>query len=244
MNRNSARRAGKVVVYLGMIVWSAAMPGTGRPVMENDGMREIPLPQIRIRGGVLVEEAMRKRRSVRDYGPGAVSLEDVSQLLWAAQGISGPGDGFRTAPSAGATYPLELLVAAERVAGLEPGVYRYVPERHALRRIAAGGIGEPLSRAALGQPCVLKAAANFVLAAEYARTTRRYRERGRRYVHMEAGHAAQNLLLQAVSLRLGSVPVGAFEDEAVRKLLRLPKDEEPLYIIPVGRSLRGNHKSP
>lgn len=147
--------------------------------------------------------------------------------MWSAQGITGE-NGHRAAPSAGATYPLEIRIVNP------DGIFHYIPEDHKLMKEQAGDLRPALSKAALGQSSVASAGCNFVISAVYERTTGRYNERGKMYVHMEAGHCAQNIHLQAVALGLGSVPVGAFKEEEVRKFLILPKDEIPLYIIPVG----------
>ena len=201
--------------------------------MTEDNL-EIRLPEPETTGHTPVEAALAARRSVREYARKSLTLGEAAQLLWAAQGITSER-GFRTAPSAGARYPLELYVIAGQVENLPAGIYRYIPHRHALVRTAVGDRRPELSEAALGQSCVRYAPAVFAFAAVYERTTARYRKRGIRYVHIEVGHAAQNLSLQAVSLGLGTVPVGAFRDDAVKRVLGLPDGEEPLYMIPVGR---------
>jgi len=183
---------------------------------------------------VSIEEALWKRRSIRRYAEGALSLQEVGQLLWAAQGVTNER-GFRTAPSAGALYPLELYIVVGKVEGLSPGIYHYLPQDHALEWVKEGDFRELLARAALDQAWVQQAALDIVFAAIYERTTRRYGFRGVRYVHMEVGHAAENVYLQAVSLELGTVAVGAFHDEQVRQVLGLSEKEVPLYIMPVGR---------
>ncbi len=196
----------------------------------------VKLPSPNLEGTMSVEEAIWRRRSVRSYTDEPLSLEDVSQLMWAAQGITDPVRGFRAAPSAGATYPLEvyLVVGKNGVTGLDEGLYRYDPHEHQLERILEGDLRSALARAALDQSWVREAPVNIVVAAVYERTTSRYGERGVRYVHMEAGHVGQNLYLQATARRLGMVVVGAFNDDDVRSLLRLPYEQKPLYIIPVG----------
>lgn len=175
-----------------------------------------------------------RRRSVRSYSPQPVPLAAVSQLLWAAQGVTAV-DGRRTAPSAGALYPLELHVVAARVEGLGPGVYRYVPEPHGLRRAIGETVVPALSRAALGQQAVADAAAVIVIAAVAERTAHKYGGRAGRYVTFEAGAASQNLALQATAQGLGTVVIGAFDDGAVARALRLPAGEQPLALMPLGR---------
>jgi len=184
--------------------------------------------------GRSLERALAERRSVRAFSPGALSLAELSQLLWAAQGVTAPA-GQRTAPSAGALYPLELRVAVGAVAGLEPGLYRYLPAAYRLERGDARDPRPALAAAAHAQSWVRKNAALVILSAEYARTTGKYGQRGVRYAHLEAGHAAQNLLLTATALGLGSVIVGAFDDAAVARALALPPGEAPLVLIPLGR---------
>ena len=194
----------------------------------------IALPTLKYKSDKSVEEALLKRRSVREFTEEPLTLNQVSQLLWAAQGITDPS-GKRTAPSAGALYPLEVYVAAGNVSDLSAGVYKYSPEQHELLKILDGDIRKQLSSASLGQTPVKDGAISIIIAPVYVRTTFKYGDRGIRYVHMEIGHAAQNLCLEAESLGLGAVTIGAFEDAKVKKLLNLPNDEDPLYIIPVGK---------
>ena len=188
-------------------------------------------------GSIPLETALAKRRSVRSFSDEQISMPMLSQLLWAGQGINGPG-GFRTAPSAGALYPLELHIAAARVSDLPPGIYRYIPAQHALRLIQKGDARMSLAQAALGQSCVREAPAVIVIAAVYSRVTVKYRERGERYVHMEAGHAAQNICLQAAALGAGTVAIGAFDDDPVQLVMEMERDAQPLYILPVGKPAR------
>jgi len=201
---------------------------------KGAGEVHVALPAPRDEGTHSLESVLARRHSVRDYADAPLSLEDLAQLLWSAQGVT-RADGGRTAPSAGGLYPLELYVVAGKVTSLEPGVYHYEPSRHRLRRHSGEDLQAPVARDALSQECVRDAAAVLVLTAVYARTERKYGKRAPRYVHMEAGHAAQNVCLQATALSLGAVPVGAFEDDAVHAVLRLPVDEEVLYLIPLGK---------
>ena len=196
---------------------------------------KIKLPEPKYDSSTSVEKAMLERRSVREYKDGPLTLGEVSQLLWAAQGITYRGRGFRTAPSAGALYPLEVYVVTGKVDKLGQGVYKYRPQQHELVKVSDENVRNELTAAALGQDCVGESAIVIVFSAVYERTTRKYHERGIRYVHMEAGHAAQNVFLQAVSLNLGMVVVGAFMDEEVKKILNMPDRESPLYILPVGK---------
>jgi len=195
----------------------------------------IELPTPRLDSETSIEKALLKRRSIREYIPGSLTLQDVGQLLWAAQGITHSERGFRTAPSAGALFPLEVYAVAGQVEGLAPGVYKYLPHDHALAKVTEGDVRKGLAADALGQEWVEEAPLNIVLTAVYRRTTRKYGDRGIQYVHMEIGIAAQNVYLQAVALGLGTVFVGAFIDDRVSARLQLPSEERPLCILPVGR---------
>jgi len=203
------------------------------PPGDEASPQVVPLPDPRLSGPFSLEEVVRNRRSVRAFGPDSLGLALVSQLLWAAQGIT-DDRGLRSAPSAGATFPLEVLVVTGREEGLAAGVYRYRPRSHDLQRIATGDLRSRLARAALDQTWMADAPVLLVLVADFSRTTARYGDRGRRYVHMEVGHVAQNIYLQAEALELGTTVVGAFRDGEVAELLGLAAAEEPLAILPVG----------
>ena len=198
----------------------------------------IELPEHAASQGPTLTEAFEKRRSVRDYTERSVTLAQIAQLLWAAQGVNDPS-GLRTAPSAGALYPLELVLLVGKVAGLDSGVYRYLPRHHALKLIAKADHRTRIAKAALGQAWIANSPAVLVITAVYERTTRKYGQRGKRYVHIEVGHAAQNVLLQAAALRLGAAVVGAFDEAAVADVLGLPESEHPLYLLPVGWPAHG-----
>lgn len=194
-----------------------------------------------------VEHALSQRRSVREYKDEPLSLAELSQLLWAAQGMAGTGS-HRTAPSAGALYPLEVYVVAGNVEGLKPGVYKYAPGEHVMDRVADGDKRADLSAVALDQPSIKNAAVVLIIAGVYERTTGKYDtpvhdERsgadypaGVKYVHMESGHVSQNVYLESVSLGLGTVAIGAFSEDGVRRIAGMPGDERPLYLMPVGRT--------
>jgi SagB-type dehydrogenase family enzyme len=193
----------------------------------------VPLPPAPTRGDVSLEEALRRRRSVREFADRPVAIADLSRLLWAAQGVTSPSGG-RTAPSAGARYPLEILVAAGNVTDLPAGLYRYRPATHDLLPVAAGDRRPDLMAAAGGQESVAAAAAVLVMAAVPERTAVRYGERAMRYVHIEVGHAAQNACLAAAAAGLGAVVVGAFDDRRLSAALGLAGDERPVLLLPVG----------
>jgi len=189
---------------------------------------DLPAPALSAQRSL--EEALANRRSVRDYDDEPLTMAEIGQLLWAAQGITSE-QGYRTTPSAGALYPLEIyLLTAD-------GVFHYDPRQHRLTRTGDADARPALCQAALRQEPVNSAPAVFVVTAVYARTAEKYGEqRGTRYVHLEAGHAAQNLLLQATAMGLGAVPIGAFHDEDVQQALGLLADHQPLYLIPVGHA--------
>lgn len=193
----------------------------------------IQLPHPALSSDTSIEEALNNRRSIRDYSQAPLSLQDITQLLWAAQGITSP-QGFRTAPSAGATYPLEVYIVTANVKGLSAGIYHYLPANQMLEKIKNGNMRAMLVRAAFGQKWVQDAAANIVITAVFSRTTKKYGERGNRYVYMEAGHVAQNIFLQAVALHIGTVTVGGFNDNLVNQTLGI-QNEVPLYIMPIGK---------
>lgn len=192
----------------------------------------IKLPEPRTKGEISLEETLLNRRSIRDFADKPLTLYEVSQLLWSAQGMTGGG---RTAPSAGALYPLEVYLVAGNVDNLAPGVYKYKPGTHELTMFKAKDMRRELAEAALNQEHVSDGAINIIITAIYERTTGKYGDRGIRYVHMEAGHASQNIYLQATALGLGTVTIGAFHDEQVKTVLGMPQNEAPLYIMPVGR---------
>ena len=194
----------------------------------------IALPEPVTSGQVSVEQSIAQRRSVRDFVSATLKLSDISQLLWSAQGIT-DARGLRAAPSAGALYPLELYVVAATVDGLAPGVYRYDPQQHQLIKAGGGDVRAALAEAALSQAWIADAAVIIVFTADYQRTRKKYGNRAERYVHIEVGHAAENLFLQAVSLGLASVVVGAFDDDELARVLRLPRELQPLLLMPVGQ---------
>lgn len=203
----------------------------------------VPLPPPRRDGTVSVEKALASRRSVRTFAEKPLDLSEISQLLWAAYGVTLPKaepaflrGGFRTAPSAGALYPLEIYVVAGDVRELPDGIYKYDSGRHVLIRIASGDRRKGFRESALGQEMIERAPAVIVYSAVFERTTRKYGPRGReRYVWMDAGHSAQNVYLQAEALGLGCCVSGAFSDLDVRRAIGMTQAEEPIYIVPVGR---------
>jgi SagB-type dehydrogenase family enzyme len=195
----------------------------------------IKLPEPERSGRYTLEEVLWKRRSVRAFRDEPLTLKEVSQLLWATQGLR-DRRGYRTAPSAGAQYPLEIHLVVGKVEGLDPGSYRYLVEQHSLRMELEGDLRRALFKAALHQDFILDAPATIVISAIFERTTWRYGKRGIRYVYLNAGHAGQNLYLEATALDLGTVAVGAFHDDEIKRILQL-KEEDPIYLFHVGRPL-------
>lgn len=193
---------------------------------------QIQLPEPDKKGKITLEEAIAKRRSKRTFRNQELSLEQIGQLLWAAQGITAKRGGFsfRAAPSAGALYPMEIYLLTQK------GTFHYLPPEHKLEVLGEKDLRRGLADAALGQDVISQAPLDIVICAVYYRVTSKYGQRGRRYVDIEAGHIAQNIHLQAVALGLASVPIGAFDDQSIQSLLALSEDCEPLYIIPVGYS--------
>lgn len=235
-----------ILLLIGLLAGTQCNSQENPNQQKKDG-EKISLPTPVLKGDISLESTLEGRRSERSFSEKPLSLSDIGQILWAAQGITEKvkqppaqwkGDewmgGKRTAPSAGALYPMEIYLIATRVEGLEKGVYWYHPGNHELRLVLEGEIGKKLASAALGQGCIRQASANIVMTGVYERTANKYGDRAQRYVHIEAGAIAQNIYLQAESLKIGTVFVGAFQDEEVKKLLDLPQKESPLGIMPIG----------
>ncbi|MDD3626492.1 MAG: SagB/ThcOx family dehydrogenase [bacterium] len=213
-----------------------------KPKEENAIIKEIPLPEPKMKGEVSIEEVLSKRRSIRSYTNENLKLEEISQILWAAYGITEKKDkpdrlrgGFRTAPSAGATYPLDIYLIAGEIESLAPGIYKYDSSSHSLLLMEEGDKRTQLFLTCL-QPWVKSAPASIIYTAKWDRITSKYGDRGtERYVYLEVGHSAQNVYLQATALGLGTVAVGAFNDKKLKDFLSLEEGEDPLYIMPLGK---------
>jgi SagB-type dehydrogenase family enzyme len=218
----------KLGLILSAIVLILGCGPAAQPASTPSAADVVELLPPRETGSVSLETTLARRRSVRRFSDTALSWQEISQLLWAAQGITS-GRGFRTAPSAGALYPLEVYAV------LAEGLFHYEPHSHSLSKESEDDLRGSLRRAALNQPFVEEAPLVLVIAGDYKKTARRYGDRAERYVILEAGHVAQNVLLQAVALRLGGVPVGAFDDGEVQRVLGLPANLTPLYLIPLGK---------
>ena len=223
-----------IAAIMAALAVAATMPlsSPAMPPPDDSGpllgvMKSLPPP--RTAGSTSLEEALARRRSVRAFSAEPLMDGEIGQLLWAAQGLTGES-GRRTAPSAGALYPLELYAVTP------DGLWHYLPESHALTRLSTEDLRVELRRTALDQDAVGAAPLVVVIAGVVERTAIKYGpERAARYVQLEAGHAAQGLLLQAVALDLAAVPIGAFVDSDVARVLGLPPNEAPLYLLPVGR---------
>ena len=218
----------RLLILCVIAVAGLALPGTVGCGQSASGGPEVNLPAPTTADGMGVAEAIAKRRSVREFTKEDLTIEEISQLVWAAQGITEAEKGLRAAPSAGALYPLELYLFTK------DGVFHYVPRGHKLVRLSETDKRAELSAAALDQSSVREAALAFVVVGVFARTEAKYGKRSSQYVYIEAGHAAQNIHLQAVALGLGSVSVGALKEKAVADVLGLSSEETPFYIIPVG----------
>jgi SagB-type dehydrogenase family enzyme len=211
------------VVLLVALALLAASVGR-QTVGQREPAEPRALPAPRLKGTVSVEEALARRRSVRQFTPTPLSWDEIGQLAWAAQGITEPARKLRTAPSAGALYPLEVYLVTPE------GAYHYLPEGHRVERLS-----DRDARSALGAGAsAAQAPLVIVLAAVYERTRARFGDQAERYVYMEAGHVAENIQLQAVAMGLGSVTIGGAREEEVRTALGLPEDQHTLYVIPVG----------
>jgi SagB-type dehydrogenase family enzyme len=194
----------------------------------------VELPKPHRDGSISLERCIDQRRSVRHFRDQALTKAELGQLLWAAQGVTGP-DGGRAVPSAGALYPLELYVLIRNVTSLAPGIYRYRVGRHELALAKPGYSPKALIDATFGQDWITSAPACISIAAVFERTAVKYGDRGHRYVCLESGHAAESVMLQAVALGLATTMVGAYSDEEVGRLLGLSPKEISLCLIPVGR---------
>lgn len=195
----------------------------------------IVLPEPRHESSVSLEGAIAGRRSVREYSSASVTLEELSQLLWAAQGITGAFRGLRAAPSAGETYPMEVYAAVGRVDGLEAGLYRYIPGEHRLETVATEDSRGALNDAGFNQGALEDPPLVIGITGVVQRTADRFGEGSERYVVLEAGHVSQNIYLQAYALGLGTVALVAFAAEPVSATLGLAEGESPIYLMPVGR---------
>jgi SagB-type dehydrogenase family enzyme len=238
MNNRILRICIPVSVAFILLIYSGCGNSEDKAEAETkpDNSEIIQLPEPRLDSDVSLEESLYNRRSTRNYGSDPVTLQEVSQLLWAAQGITDTS-GHRTAPSAVALYPLSIYVIAGNVPEIMDGVYIYDPEDHSIERSIDGDIRVELATASMGQASVRQGAVSFVVTVDYGKMTARFGDKGERFGTLEAGHAAQNLCLQATALDLGLVTAGAIYDDQVAEVLDLPENLTPLYVIPVGQKI-------
>ena len=206
--------------------------GEGLP-QANTAPHAYTLPAPKLDGRISVEKTLKTRRSLRKFQNKELTQEQLSQLLWSAYGITAP-PRFRTSPSAGGTYPLEIYAAVGNVKGIQPGLYKYIPREHKITQTINTDIRPELTQASLNQRMITAAPVTLIWTAVFERTTARYGDRGIKYVHMEIGHSSQNVYLQATALNLGTCAIGAFTDKKITDLLQLPPKEAPLYLMPVG----------
>ncbi len=239
------------VLLLAACILMPSAAWSGKYNLEHNSIATVNLPKPKLTSDYSIEKVLNERRSVRSYEDEPLTLEEVSQLLWSAYGITYTREsmpafirgGFKTAPSAGARYPLEIYLVVGDVKGLLPGIYWYVPEGHVIHRLADGDVRLDLQAACLSQKFAGEAPVSIVWSAVYERCTEKYGERGQeRYVCMDLGHSAQNVYLQCGSLGLGTCAIGAFTDEALKKLIGMTEEEVPLYVMPIGRLPRKHEK--
>lgn len=228
-----------VFIQIAILSLNARCDAKGEDKMKEN---KIVLPTFEFKGKVSVEEALYKRRSIRKFNNEPISIMELSKLLWAAYGVT-TADGRKTTPSAGATYPLEIYVVATKVDKLKTGLYKYQSDSHSLLLLRDKDISNQVAEATYQVEMCRSAPVIFIITAAVERTLSVYGERGMRYIFMEAGHSAQNLSLEGVTLNIGSVLVGAFDDDRLKKVLNLPEGEIPLYIIPAGKTERYKRES-
>ena len=232
----------RICIIISVTLMLLNHPGCGKsddkvgaePTPDNSEI--IQLPEPRLNSDVSLEESLYNRRSTRNYSNEPVTIQEVAQLLWAAQGITDAA-GHRAAPSAVASYPLSIYIVAGNVPEIMDGVYIYDPVDHSMKRSIDGDIRNELAVASMGQASVRQGAVSFVVTVDYGKMAARFGDKGERFGTLEAGHAAQKLCLQATALDLGLVTAGAIYDDQVVEVLDLPENLTPLYVIPVGRKI-------
>ncbi|MFN4245095.1 MAG: SagB/ThcOx family dehydrogenase [Brevinematia bacterium] len=194
----------------------------------------IKLPDVKKDSNFSLETAIYKRRSIRNYSHKTLKIEDISTILWAGQGITLEKEGLRSVPSAGALYPIELYLVSYKVENLKPGVYKYFPHNHHIKLTKEGDFRESLFSACLLQEWIRECNASIVISAIFERTTKKYGERGKKYVYIEAGCVAQNIHLVSERLGIGTVIVGAFSENEVKKIISMEHNEIPIALMPLG----------
>jgi SagB-type dehydrogenase family enzyme len=222
-----------LIVVILLIVGIIIMTKMLKTVQKED---HIPLDHVQLSSTTAIEEAISNRRSIHEFKNESLLYSNISQILWAAQGITDKNRGLRAAPSAGALYPLELYVIAGDVGNLASGVYKYRPDKHALVKVSTGDKRINLAEAAADQNWIHKAPASIVICAVYERTAQKYKEHAERFVHMEVGAVAENIALQCISLEMATVFVGVFDDNKVRSVIDAAKNEVPMCVLTLGKT--------
>lgn len=227
-------------VYIGYSVFTQSVEVKNQSQNQSrEVLTIVNLPQIEIARNMSVDQAIQNRRSVRRFSATPLTLKDVSQLLWAAQGITDFERNFRTTPSAGGVFPMEIYLVAgdDGVQELDAGIYHYNPFNHTLEMIVRGDMRYNLSQAAHQQKWVNDAPISLIITGNYLKMQDRYSDKNlsTRFVDMEAGHIGENIYLEAVSRGLGTVAIGSFYDDQMINLLKLPANETPIYIYPIGK---------
>ena len=207
----------------------------GRKDAQSEAECELALPSPALKGSRSVEEAIKLRRSVRSFHDQPLTLSDLAQLLWAAQGVT-HDQTCRSAPSAGGLYPIDTYVVVERVTGLHAGVYQYNPELHSLKKLLEGSYGQKICKAANSQECVGNAAVTIVLSLPFDRSMKKYGRIGLAYACVEMGCIAENVALQATSLRIGSACIGGVDSDTIQETMELPKENRVICLLPLGKS--------
>ncbi|MGM0607835.1 MAG: SagB/ThcOx family dehydrogenase [Candidatus Muiribacteriota bacterium] len=221
-----------VIIILSLISVSAQW---GNINQNNSKEVNISLLPPATDGNISLEKAINNRRSIREYSDKGLTLENISQLAWASQGITGEQMPFRAAPSAGALYPLEIYFSITQTDGVKDGIYKYQVEQHSLKLVNEGDYREKLSEYGFGQKALKDAPVTIIITGVYERTTRRYGSRAEMYVHMEAGHVGQNIYLQCEALSLATVAIGSFDEDKLKNIIgEIKNNETPLYMFPVG----------
>jgi SagB-type dehydrogenase family enzyme len=225
-----------IIAIVGLALLAVTIVAASESSSSNaDESKSIKLPEPRIDGGIAVERALNERRSIRSFGKDGLTLEEVSQLLWAAQGVTDDQEGHRTAPSAMARYPLQVYLLAGNVTGLPTGIYHYSPQGHSLTVIHQGNIDNYYNAAAGFEAWITTAPAIFVITGDLSSMNTIPGRDSRRWVYVEAGAAAENLLLEVVSLGLVSTYTAGFDADKTQELLGLPEGEVTIGVLPVGR---------
>lgn len=221
-----------------LICFLLCLPGLlgcqpGPAKSDNSVPQVIELPVVALSSSFSVEKALAQRRSVRSYKQGKLTLSEIGQLLWSAQGITEPNRKLRTAPSAGAIHPLQMYLVVREADGISPGLFSYEPNGHKLVTLKTANLYPQITARATRQTFIGTSGIMLIFAADLEKILPRYKEKAERYTYMEIGHASQNVHLQCESLGLGTVCVGAFNEAELKSILEI--DENPYYLMPVGR---------